>query len=115
MEAQQCFFSNACKSKDFIKSCLFLFKIAVSIQCMFFVFVTLHARLNDLSQHMNKTEESDSFFEEEHKHENPVSLDIDTSTSLLHVTPINMLSRSKAPKTQQIEQCQHPRKASVFF
>ena len=47
MEAQRLSFSNVCKSKDFIKSCLPLFKmeqllvLSVSSRC-----VTLHARLN---------------------------------------------------------------------
>ena len=60
----------------------------------------------------------------EHKHENSVAcLDMHAFTSLLYVllqlyerkAPINILSRSKAPKTQQVERCQHARKASDVF
>ena len=29
--------------------------------------------------------------------------------------PTNILFRSKAPKTHQVEHCQHPRKTSEFF
>ena len=74
-------------------------------------------------QETKESEGSDAFTEVEHKHENPVvSLDYASiNKSTIYVTmhkrkaPINMLSCSKAPKTQQMEHCQHSRKASVFF
>ena len=60
--------------------------------------------------------------EVEYKHENPIaSLDYALVNKSIIVTtreqksPINLLRRSKAPKEQQIEHCQHLRKTSDFF
>ena len=58
-----------------------------------------------------KTEDRDAFSDEEHRHKNPVaSIDYALiNKSIIYFTthkrkaPINMLSRSKAPKTQQLE------------
>ena len=84
---------------------------------MFSTRVTLHARLNDLSRHIQinvtiSNENNEAFFEVEHIHDDPVaSLDhvpVYKFVVIIYVAtheqkaPINILCRSKAPKTQQV-------------
>ena len=65
-----------------------------------------------------KAKGRDAFYEVEHEHENPVAgFDYARiNESIIHFimfkrkAPINMLYRSEATKTQQVEHCQHLKK-----
>ena len=69
-----------------------------------------------------KAKGRDAFYEVEHEHENPVAgFDYARiNESIIHFimfkrkAPINMLYRSEATKTQQVELCQHPKNTSGF-
>ena len=69
-----------------------------------------------------KTENRDAFSKVERRHSNRVASPdyAHVNNSIIYIAthkrnaPINMLSCSKAPNTQQVEHFQHPRKPAIF-
>ena len=128
METQQ-FFCNNLAMVKFFEELFPFFKWDSCQLCAYFTPVALHAGLNNRLWHMqiNETTINDDsrrqwclFLRWN------MNMKIQSQFLTMHVLTklklkseqkalINMLFRSRAPKTQQVERCQHLKKTSDFF
>ena len=119
-ETRQNFLLMLLVKVNFLKSFLPLLQIdslLVIILCFFFVSVVHRARPPE------RLKVKTTFSEVKHRHDNPVASFkcARIKKSIIYITMrkqkalVNILSRSKAPKTQQNCHYRHPRKASWLF